>query len=61
MSSQSPDDLQGILIKNTNEGFTIELKGPLYKEIGDNVSKGKFTKQFYHELKTFIQAIKNFE
>ena len=61
MNASSSDELNGITIKNTNKGFIIELQGPLYKHIGDNVSSGKFTKAFYHELKEFIKSIKNLD
>ena len=59
MDSLNDNILEGISIKNTISGFTIELNGPLYKNIGENINKGKATKAFYHELKEFVQSIKN--
>ena len=54
-------DLNGIKIKSTTKGFVIELDGLLYKEINDNINNGKFTKEFYHELKQFVKNIKSFQ
>ena len=49
--------LEGISVKNSSSGFTIELKGDLYKKIGESINNGKATKPFYSELKKFVRAI----
>ena len=59
MESSNKSAIDGITVKNTANGFIIELNGPLYKTIGDNINKGKITKSFYHELKQFVQSIEN--
>ena len=61
MSKTDTEELKGISVKNTSSGFIIELQGSLYKRIGENVTNGKFTKNFYHDLKEFIQSIKKLE
>ncbi len=61
MSSLDESDLKGIKIQSTEKGFLIILDGPLYKRVNENLNNGKFTKEFYHELKGFIQKIKSFE
>ena len=49
MSKTDTEDLKGITVKNTSTGFIIELQGSLYIRIGENVTNGKFTKNFYHD------------
>lgn len=61
MSTLDESDLKGIIVQSTEKGFKIELDGPLYKRINENINNGKFTKEFYEELKHFIQKIKSFE
>ena len=61
MDSVNINDLKGVSFKKTTQGFAIEFSGSLYKNIGENINNGKFTKEFYHELKLFIQNIKKLE
>ena len=61
MSSLNESDLKGIAVTATEKGFTIILEGPLYKRVNVNINNGKYTKEFYHELKTFIKQIKTLE
>lgn len=61
MGTLNETDLNGITVKNTSSGFIITLDGPLYKRIGENISKGEKTKSFYHQLKIFISSIKELD
>ena len=61
METIDESGLKGIKVKSTAKGFIIELDGLLYKRINENINNGKFTKEFYHELKTFVQKIKSYE
>ena len=49
--------LNGITVKNSLTGFTIELNGDLYKKLGENINNGTATKKFYKELKKFVREI----
>ncbi|MHA1973866.1 MAG: hypothetical protein ACTSW1_12790 [Candidatus Hodarchaeales archaeon] len=48
--------IQGIEIKETNDGMQINLKGELYKSIAKEWEKGN-VKQFYSHLKSFITKL----
>ncbi|OLS16635.1 MAG: hypothetical protein HeimC3_52800 [Candidatus Heimdallarchaeota archaeon LC_3] len=50
-------NLTGISIKKTNNGFSINLTGDIYRKIGEKVNNGELTKPFYGELKKFIREI----
>ena len=54
-------DLNGITVKNISSGFIITLDGPLYKKIGDNISRGKNTKDFYYQLKNLLTSLKELD
>ena len=61
MGSNNENELNGITVKNTSSGFIITLDGPLYKRVGENISKGVKTKAFYHQLKNFIASLKELD
>ena len=50
-------DLSGISVTQTDKGFLLRLQGELYRKIGERISKGESTKEFYHHLRIFIKSI----